>query len=558
MPPTTGVVQLKDVVTVDPQTKMPKVELGSQQYNQSCTLDGQQSVALSIFTLPGSNALDTAERIYAKMRQLKLRFPEGIDYRIVYNTTPFITESIDDVYSTLRDAIILVAIVVLVFLQNWRAALIPLIAVPVALVGTFAVMAALGFSLNTLSLFGLVLAIGIVVDDAIVVVENVERWLEQGVAPCEAARRAMDEVTGPIIAVALVLCAVFVPCTFLGGISGQFFRQFAVTISVSTVISAFNSLTLSPALAALLLKPRAAAPDPAARLLNFGLGWFFRGFNWLFGAGTSLYTRGVAGLLRASLVALLVYAGLLALTYHQFTTAPTGFIPEQDAGYFMLTVQLPDAASVLRTEKVMAHVDRLAHATPGVAHTVGVSGQSLILNANAPNLGSTYVILDSFNERTGTGLSANAIAADLTERCRREVPGAIVTAFSAPPIAGLGTTGGFKLIIEDRGGLGPDELQRASEQVVMRGNKTAGLSDLTSSGRADTPWLFLRFDRTKCMALGLAVSDVFNTLQVFLGSVLCQQFQRVRPHLASKHPSRPALPRAGGRHLAPSGAQQSG
>ena len=257
-PPATGIVRLKDVVTVDPKTKKPRVELGSQQYNQSCTLDGQQSVALSIFTLPGSNALKAADKVYAKMKELKTRFPEGIDYQIVYNTTPFIGESIADVYRTLGDAVVLVALVVLVFLQNWRATLIPLIAVPVALIGTFAVMAP-GFSLNNLSLFGLVLAIGIVVDDAIVVVENVERWLEKGVPPREA-RRAMDEVTGPVIAVALVLCAVFVPCMFLGGISGQFFRQFAVTISVSTVLSAFNSLTLSPALAALLLKPRGAGP----------------------------------------------------------------------------------------------------------------------------------------------------------------------------------------------------------------------------------------------------------------------------------------------------------
>jgi len=523
-PPATGVVQLKNVVTVDPKTKKPRVELGSQQYNQSCTLDGQQSVALSIFTLPGWNALDTAEKVYAKMRELKTRFPEGVDYEIVYNTTPFISESIADVYRTLRDAIILVAIVVLVFLQNWRATLIPLIAVPVALIGTFAVMAAFRFSLNNLSLFGLVLAIGIVVDDAIVVVENVERWLEQGVQPREAARRAMDEVTGPVIAVALVLCAVFVPCMFLGGISGKFFQQFAVTISVSTVISAFNSLTLSPALAAILLKPRAARPDPPTRLLNLGLGWFFRGFNWLFKAGTDMYTRGVAGLLRVSLIVLLVYAGLLALTYVEFTRAPTGFIPEQDAGYIMLTVQLPDAASVLRTEKVMAHIDKLARATTGAAHTVGVSGQSLILNANAPNLGSMYVILKGFEERRGPDLTAAAIAKDLTDRCEREVPGAIVTAFGAPPIAGLGTTGGFKLIIEDRGGLGLDELQRISEQVVSRGNKTAGLEGLFNSAGANTPWLYLDFDRTKCMALGVAVSDVFSTLQINLGSYYVNNF----------------------------------
>src|SRR5438132_10539695 len=331
---------------------MPRVGLASQQYNQSCTLAGQQSVALSSFTLPGSNALNTAEGIYAKMKELKTRFPEGVDYRIIYNTTPFISESIAEVYRTLRDAIILVALVVLVFLQNWRATLIPLVAVPVALIGTFAVMAALGYSLNTLSLFGLVLAIGIVVDDAIVVVENVERWLEQGVEPREAARRAMDEVTGPVIAVALVLCAVFVPCTFLGGISGQFFRQFAVTISVSTVISAFNSLTLSPALAALLLRPRGAGRDPVTWALDAALGWFFRGFNAVFGAATAGYVRLVGGLLRVSVIALLVYAGLLGLTYVEFTRAPTGFIPDQDAGYLMLTVQLPDAASVVRTEKV--------------------------------------------------------------------------------------------------------------------------------------------------------------------------------------------------------------
>jgi multidrug efflux pump subunit AcrB len=545
-PPATGVVQLKDVVTMDPKTKKPWIELGSQQYNQSCTLDGQESVALSIFTLPGSNALNTAEKIYAKMRELKARFPQGIDYQIVYDTTPFISESISDVYRTLRDAVILVAIVVLVFLQNWRATLIPLIAVPVALIGTFAVMAALGFSLNNLSLFGLVLAIGIVVDDAIVVVENVERWLEQGVEPREAARRAMDEVTGPVIAVALVLCAVFVPCTFLGGVSGQFFRQFAVTISVSTVISAFNSLTLSPALAALLLKPRqkkageagkekeasaiaSATPavssrDPLTWLLNTTLGWFFRGFNKVFGAGTAWYTRGVAGLLRVSLITLLVYVGLLGLTYVEFTRAPTGFIPEQDAGYLMLTVQLPDAASVQRTEKVMAHIGRIARATPGVAHTVGVSGQSLILNANAPNLGSMYVLLNEFNVRRGANFSSSAIAADLTERCRREVPGAIVTAFGPPPISGLGTTGGFKLIIEDRGGLGPDELQRVSEQVVTRGHKTAGLEGLFTSGRARIPWLYLDIDRTKCMALGVAVSDVFSALQVNLGSYYVNNF----------------------------------
>jgi hydrophobe/amphiphile efflux-1 (HAE1) family protein len=514
-PPATGVVRLRDVA---------RVELGSQQYDQAATLDGKPSVALSIYGLPGSNALDTANGVYAKMKELKTRFPDGLDYQIVYDTTPFIRESVDEVFRTLRDAIILVAIVVLVFLQNWRAALIPLVAVPVAIVGTFAVMAALGYSLNNLSLFGLVLAIGIVVDDAIVVVENVERWLEQGVAPREAARKAMDEVTGPVIAVALVLCAVFVPCAFLGGVTGQFFRQFAVTIAVSTVISAFNSLTLSPALAAILLKPHGARRDPLTWLLDTVLGWFFRLFNWGFGASTALYVRLVGGLLRASLIALLIYGGLLALTYFEFIRAPTGFVPQQDKGYLLLNVQLPDSASVERTQKVMAHIENIARDTPGVEHTVGVSGQSLILNANAPNLGSMYVLLKEFAQRTGPGLSADGIAAALRERCQREVRGAIVSTFGAPPIDGLGTTGGFKLIVEDRGHLGLGELQRVSDQIVARGNKTPGLEGLYNSSRASTPWLYLEIDRTKCMALGVLVSDVFSTLQVYLGSYYVNNF----------------------------------
>jgi hydrophobe/amphiphile efflux-1 (HAE1) family protein len=514
-PQSTGIVRLRDVATV---------VLGSQQYNQSCTLDGQPSVALSIYQLPGSNALSTADGVYAKMRELKGRFPEGLEYQIVYDTTPFIRESVNEVFYTLRDAIALVAIVVLAFLQNWRAAVIPLIAVPVAIVGTFAVMAAFGFSLNNLSLFGLVLAIGIVVDDAIVVVENVERWLDEGATPRDAARKAMDEVTGPVIAVALVLCAVFVPCMFLGGITGQFFRQFAVTISVSTVISAFNSMTLSPALAAILLKPRSARPDILNRLLNLLLGWFFRLFNAFFGTSTAIYVRLVAASLRVSILVMLVYGGLLFLTYEEFTRAPTGFVPQQDKGYLLLNVQLPDSASVERTQKVMDHIEQLARKTEGVAHTVGISGQSLILNASAPNFGSMYVMLKEFNERRGPGLSADGIAKNLEERCRTEVNEARVTAFGAPPIDGLGTTGGFKLIIEDRGNLGQSELQRISDQIVAKGNETPGFRGLFNSTRADTPWLHLEIDRTKCMALGVLVSDLFNTLQVYFGSYYVNNF----------------------------------
>ncbi|WP_165224975.1 efflux RND transporter permease subunit [Aquisphaera insulae] len=512
-PQAVGIVRLRDVA---------RVELGSQQYNQSCTLDGKPSVALSIFQLPGSNALETARGIYARMEELKQRFPDGLDYRIVYDTTPFIRDSIAEVYKTLRDAIILVAIVVLAFLQNWRATVIPLVAVPVAIIGTFPVMSALGFSLNNLSLFGLVLAIGIVVDDAIVVVENVERWLEEGLSPRDAARKAMDEVTGPVIAVALVLCAVFVPCAFISGITGQFFRQFAVTIAVSTVISAFNSLTLSPALAAILLKPRHAKPDLIARGLNLALGWFFRLFNRTFEAGTTLYTKVVSGLIRASLIALLVYAGLLVLTYFEFVRIPTGFIPQQDKGYLLLSVQLPDSASMERTERAIGRIESIAGSTRGVAHTVGVAGQSLILNANSANLGSLYVILDEFERRPG--LSADAIAADILRRCRREVRGAIVTPFLPPPIEGLGTTGGFKMIVEDRGHLGTEELARVVDRVTSRGNRTEGLRDLAGSVRSNTPWLHLEIDRTKCVALGVSVSELFNTLQLFVGSYYVNNF----------------------------------
>ena len=509
-----SIVRLRDVA---------RIELGSQQYDQSCTLDSKPSVALSIYQLPGSNAIKTAKGVYDKMEELKKkRFPQGLDYKIAYDTTPFIQESIVEVFRTLRDAIILVAIVVLIFLQNWRATLIPLIAVPVAIIGTFAVMVAIGFSLNNLSLFGLVLAIGIVVDDAIVVVENVERWLEQGLSSRDAARKAMDEVTGPVVAVALVLCAVFVPCAFIQGITGHFFRQFAVTIAVSTVFSALNSLTLSPALAAILLKPHGAKKDILTRLLDFCFGWFFRLFNSVFTVGTNGYTWIVGVLLRVSVIALLIYGGLLCLTYWTFTQVPTGFIPDQDKGYLLMNVQLPDSASVQRTKEVVDRLEKIAKESDAVEHTVTVSGQSLILNANAPNLGSIYVMLKEFKERSG--VSANDVAAQLRTRCREEVREALITIFGAPPIDGLGTTGGFKIMIEDRGNLGLAELQRVSDKIVEKANKTPGLVGVFNSSRSDTPWLYLDIDRTKCMALGLPLNDVFNTLQVYLGSYYVNNF----------------------------------
>ena len=508
-----SVVRLRDIA---------RVELGAQQYDQSCALDGKPSVALSIFQLPGSNALQTAQGVYGKMDELSRRFPTGLKHKIVYDTTPFIKESIIEVFKTLRDAIVLVAIVVLVFLQNWRATLIPLIAVPVAIVGTFAVMAGLGFSLNNLSLFGLVLAIGIVVDDAIVVVENVERWLAEGLSPRDAARKAMDEVTGPVIAVALVLCAVFVPCAFITGVTGQFFRQFAITIAVSTVISAFNSLTLSPALAAILLQPHGAKRDILAILLNVTLGWFFKLFNGVFSVGTTAYTNIVAVMLRVRLSVLMVYVGLLYATYWSFAHTPTGFIPAQDKGYLLLNVQLPDSASVSRTREVMKQLEAIASSIEGVEHTVSLSGQSLLLGASASNFGSMNVILKPFEDRKG--LSSDSIGASISERCRREVKDAAVGVFGPPAIDGLGNAGGFKMMIEDRGPLGLAELQKTADAIVAKGNSTPGLTGLFTSSRSGTPWLQLDIDRDKCLSMGVQLGDVFSSLQIFFGSYYVNNF----------------------------------
>lgn len=510
-----AVVRLRDVA---------RIELGSQQYDQTCMLDGKPSIAMSIYQLPGSNALKTAQGVYKKMEELKKGFPEGVDYKIVYDTTPFIKESILEVFKTLRDAIILVAIVVLLFLQNWRTTLIPLIAVPVAIIGTFAVMSALGFSLNNLSLFGLVLAIGIVVDDAIVVVENVERWLHHGLSPRDAARKAMDEVTGPVIAVALVLCSVFIPCAFISGITGQFFRQFAITIAVSTAFSAINSLTLSPALAAILMQPKGAKRDPLTWLIDVTIGWFFKLFNVTFDFATGVYARFVGLLLRGTLVVLALYLGLLWLTYREFSEAPVGFIPNQDKGYLMLSVQLPDSSSVGRTREILNRIEDIARKSEGVAHTVSVSGQSLLLSTNASNLGSMYVMLEEFGKRKG--ISADDIAAKIRSECLAEIRDAQISIFGAPPIDGLGTTGGFKLIVEDRGNMGLDELQRVTDKIVDEANSTPGLQGVFGSVRSNTPWLYLDIDREKCLAIGVSPAEVFQTLQVYLGSYYVNNFNR--------------------------------
>jgi multidrug efflux pump len=513
--PAVAIVRLRDVA---------RVELGDQNYSLGCTFDGRPSVGLAVFQLPGTNALDVGNRIRAKMEELKANFPEGVEYQIAYDTTPFIRESVRDVVRTLLEAVVLVGIVVLVFLQSWRATLIPMIAVPVAIVGTFAVMKAIGFSLNNVSLFGLVLAIGIVVDDAIVVVENVERWLERGESSREAARKAMDEVTGPVIAVALVLCAVFVPCAFISGITGQFFRQFAVTIAVSTVISAFNSLTLSPALAAILLRPHAGHRDPVTWLLDTILGWFFRAFNLVFGAATTGYGWVVGRLLRGSLFVLLLYGGLLLLTGWVFHKAPTGFVPAQDQGRIICNIQLPDSASLERTKEAMSHIEAIARRIKGVAHTITISGISFVLQADSPNFASMFVVLEPFEKRTSPDLSSDAIVARMRAAWAREIKEAQVVAFGAPAIPGLSVAGGFKLMVEDRAGLGLDALQRQTDQLVHKLQARPGLVGVSTQFRSNTPQLYADIDRTKAYSLGVSQQDVTQALGTYLGSLYVTNF----------------------------------
>ncbi|MBU6295681.1 MAG: efflux RND transporter permease subunit, partial [Planctomycetes bacterium] len=408
--PASKVVRLRDVARID---------LGATQYNQMASLGLKPSVGLAIFQLPGSNALDVGDSVRRKMASLRKYFPPGLDYKISYDTTPFIRESVMDVVSTLRDAIFLVGVVVLVFLQNWRATLIPLIAVPVAVIGTFAAMAMLGFSINNISLFGLVLAIGIVVDDAIVVVENVERLIGSGLSPRQAAIKAMEEVTGPVVAVALVLCAVFIPCAFISGITGQFFRQFAVTVAVSTVISAFNSLTLSPALAAILLKPHGSRIDPLQWTINLVAGWFFNLFNMFFSYAAAGYGGIVGILLRLSVPTLVIYVVLLACTGWLFQKIPTGFIPSQDQGYLLVNVQLPESASVQRTREVMDRLERaVLYSDPqagikreGILDTFAISGYNILLSMTGSNYGSMFIVLESFEKRRDPKLVGNAIMA---------------------------------------------------------------------------------------------------------------------------------------------------
>jgi multidrug efflux pump len=515
-----SVTRVKDVA---------RVELGAADYSTSTHYNGLPAVGIGVFQLPGTNSIETADAVYAKMKELKAMpdFPSGIDYKIPYDTTLFVRDSITDVTITLFEAVGLVALVVLIFLQSWRAAMVPLLAIPVSLVGTFAVMWVFGFSLNNLSLFGLVLAIGIVVDDAIVVVENVDRWIEKGLSPREASYKAMEEVTPAILAIACGLTAVFVPVAFVSGITGQFYRQFALTISFSTLLSAFNSLTLSPALAALMLKPHAARPDWFTRGVNALLGWFFRFFN----RGLEGVNRGYVAVLkrvvRLSALALAVYGGLLYLTFLGFKTVPTGFIPQQDQGYLIVAIILPDAASIDRTEEVLDRVNKIALKAPGVEGTFAITGLNFLTGTNQTNMATVFLPLKSFHERVRDPAhqSAAAITGYLYQALS-PIQDAFYFVAQPPPVQGIGQAGGFKMQVEDRSGLAtPQQLQAATNALIAEASKDPRIAQpILSTFRAGVPQLYANVNRVKAKKENVAVTDVFLALQVYLGSFYINDF----------------------------------
>jgi multidrug efflux pump len=562
-----------------------RAELGAKSYEMGSSLDGRPCTTLAVFQLPGSNAIATADAVKAKMAELKTRFPPGdLDYKVVYDTTVFVKESVHEVVATLFEAFLLVFVVVLVFLQDWRATILPVIDVIVSLVGTFAVMSLLGFSLNNLSMFGLILAIGIVVDDAIVVVENVERWMAQGLPAREATLKAMAEITGPVIAITLVLSSVFIPTAFIPGLSGEFYRQFALTIATSMLFSAVNSLTMAPARAVVLIKPHgeghrkealprwgvvligawlayehvpallgvgagtgaeghggtASPPWLVAAILAGGAaaGWFlsrpanwlllrfFDGFNWIFDRVTAGYGKVVSGAIRIAVVMLVLYAGLIGLTGKVFVTVPVGFIPEQDKGYLVMNIQLPDGASLERTADVARRVETVLGETEGISHVLSFVGYSLVTSANVSNVAGMFVILDPFEERKGERmLHARALVRVLAAKLA-PIQEAQVMAFGAPPVDGLGSTGGLKFQIQDRGDLGFVELQEAAEGTVARVGAEPRFLGGFASFRANQPQLFVDLNRTQAKARGVAVDDIFNALQVNLGSAYVNDFTR--------------------------------
>jgi multidrug efflux pump len=501
-----------------------RIELAAGSYALRSMLDNKEAVGIGIFQAPGSNALELSTAVRATMAELKQNFPEGVDYRIVYDPTINVRDGIREVVITLMEAVLLVVLVVVLFLQTWRASIIPLVAVPISIVGTFAILMAFGFSINTLSLFGLVLAIGIVVDDAIVVVENVERNIEAGLSPRDASYKAMEEVSGPIIAIALVLCAVFIPVAFVSGLTGQFYRQFALTIAFSTVISAFNSLTLSPALSAILLRPHGAPPDLLTRALDRGLGWIFRPFNRYFTRGSAGYGRAVGRVLGRKGAALAVYAGLVALTVFVFNRVPSGFIPTQDKQYLVAFAQLPDGATLDRTEAVIREMSDIGLKQPGVASAVQFPGLSINGFVNSPNAGIVFFTLEPFDERTKEEYGLT-IAGALNQKFAG-LQDAFVAVFPPPPVMGLGTVGGFKMELEDRAGLGEAELFQAAQALLGKAYQTPQLAGLFSGFQINVPQLYLDVDREKVKQEGILLTDLFQTVQVYLGSLYVNDFNR--------------------------------
>jgi multidrug efflux pump len=510
------ITRLRDVARLD---------LAAGDYSLRSMLDNKDAVGIGVFQAPGSNALQVSSTVRATMEELKKNFPEGVEYRIVYDPTINVRDGISEVVKTLFEAILLVVLVVVLFLQTWRASVIPLVAVPISIVGTFAILLAFGFSINTLSLFGLVLAIGIVVDDAIVVVENVERNIEAGLSPRDASYKAMEEVSGPIIAIGLVLCAVFVPVAFLSGLTGEFYRQFALTIAFSTVISAVNSLTLSPALSAILLKPHGAPPDRLTRLLDRGFGWIFRPFNRAFTRGSARYGAAVASIIRRGGIAIAVYAGLVGLTLFGFAKVPHGFVPTQDKQYLVAFAQLPDAATLDRTERVMREMAEIGLKQPGVENAVQFPGLSINGFVNAPNAGIIFFTLKPFDERHGKEEYGLNIAGALNGKFSG-IQDAFVAVFPPPAVNGLGSVGGFKLQLEDRAGLGETALNDATQALLGRAYQTPELAGLFSSYRINVPQLEVVVDREKVKREGISLTDLFQTMQVYLGSSYANDFNR--------------------------------
>lgn len=518
----TIIVKSDDQGRVTRVRDVARVELGAADYNRSGYLDERVAIPLGIFQRPGSNALATAALVQNAMAELSKSFPSGLRYDIVYNPTVFISQSVEAVIQTMFEAVILVVVVIILFLQTWRASVIPIVAIPVSLIGTFAMLAALGFSLNNLSLFGLVLAIGIVVDDAIVVVENVERNIREGLSPRDAAYRTMEEVGGALIAIALVLSAVFIPSTFLTGILGQFFRQFAVTIATATVISLIVSLTLSPALCALLFKPHEAEPKRQNVFVRPVVA-FFNGFNRAFEWISSRYGALTGRLVRISGFMVVIYLGLIGITVYEFSRAPTGFIPQQDQGYLINIIQLPPGASLARTDEVARKVTKMVLSTPGIAHAVPIVGLDGATFTTAPNAAVVFTPLDDFKQRAEKGQSAQALIGALNQQFA-SIQEAFVISVAPPPVRGIGTTGGFKMEVQDVHGGEPAELESVAMAIMAQANQTPGLAGVFTTFSTKTPKVYADIDRVRAEMLGVNTNDVFTTLEVFLGSQYVNDF----------------------------------